>query len=65
MINERDVWRTAKLMIEQHGVEAPIEAALRADKMLDVGDLDGLAVWKSILKAVLELVNKKPDGTVH
>ena len=65
MIDERDVWRAAKLMIDQHGVEAPIEAALRADKMLDVGDLDGQAVWKAILKAVLELVNKKPDGTVH
>ncbi len=39
MIDERDVWRAAKLMIDQHGVEAPIEAALRADKMLDVGDL--------------------------
>ncbi len=65
MIIERDVWRAAKLLIEQHGVEAPIEAAMRADEMLDKGDLDGQAVWKAILKAVIEMVNKEPEGTVH
>ena len=65
MIIERDVWRAAKLLIDQHGVEASIHAAMRADEMLDVVDLDGQAVWKAILKAVIELVNKKLDGTVH
>ncbi len=52
-------------MIDQHGVEAPIHAAMRADEMLDVGDLDGQAVWKAILKAVIELENEVPEGTVH
>ena len=37
---------------------------MRADEMLGVGDLDGQAVWKAILKAVNELVNKESDGTV-
>ena len=63
MIIERDVWRAAKLLIEQHGVESPIEAAMRADEMLNKGDLDGQAVWKAILKAVIELMNKEPEGT--
>ena len=31
---------------------------MRADVMLEKGDLDGLAVWKRILKALSEL-----DGT--
>ena len=65
MTDERDVWRAAKLMIDQHGDKAPIEAALRVDKMMDIGDQDGHAVWKAILKAVTDLVNKKPDRTVH
>ena len=65
MIIERDVWRAAKLLVDQHGVEAPIHAALRVDEMLDVGDLNGQAVWKAILKAVIELVNKESEGTVH
>ena len=36
---------------------APIHAAMRADAMLDKGDLDGYAVWKRIVKAVGELLN--------
>ncbi len=65
MIIERDVWHAAKLLIEQHGVEAPVHAAMRADDMFDKGDLDGHAVWKAILKAVIELVKSEPDGSVH
>jgi hypothetical protein len=38
---------------------------MRADEMLDAGDLDGQVVWKAVLKAVIELMNKEPDGTVH
>jgi hypothetical protein len=65
MIIERDVWYVAKLLIDQHGDEAPVHAAMRAEAMLDAGDLDGQAVWKAILKAVIELVNKEPDRAVH
>ncbi len=36
--------------------DAPIEAAMRADAMLERGDLDGYAVWKRILRAVRELL---------
>ncbi len=36
--------------------DVPIEAAMRADAMLDKGDLDGCAVWKRIVRAVEELV---------
>ncbi len=47
--------------------DAPIHAAMRADEMLDAGDLDGLAVWKRILKAVDELLSEKvpDDATVN
>ncbi len=34
-----------------------------ADELLEAGDMDGLAVWKRILKAVDELLSEKvPDG---
>ncbi len=41
--------------MKQHGEDAPIHAAMRADAMLDEGDLGGYAVWKRVLKAVEEL----------
>lgn len=40
-MNDLDVYRTAKLLIGQHGDGAGIEAAMRADAMLEQGDLEG------------------------
>ncbi len=55
VIGEIDLWRCAKQIIDRYGEDAPLEAAMRADAMLEAGDLDGLAVWKRI----------KPDELVH
>ena len=35
-IDDLDIFRIAKLLIDQHGDEAPIHAAMRADELLDV-----------------------------
>ena len=53
--------------IRLHGIDAPIHAAMRADELLDKGDLDGYAVWKRIVKAVEELQGTapKPIDAVH
>ncbi len=66
MTEEIDIWRSAKLLIDKHGDEAPIHAAMRADKMLDKGDMDGRAAWLRILKAVNGLLeDKPPEGVKH
>jgi hypothetical protein len=45
MISDRDIYGAANLLIGRHGNDAPIEAARRADLMLDRGDRDGQLVW--------------------
>ena len=67
MTSDLDIYRTANALIKQHGDEAPIHAAMRADELLEAGDLDGRAVWKRILKAVDELLSEKVpvDATVN
>ncbi len=55
MIPDLDIYRSAQALVKQHGEDAPIEAAMRADAMLEKGDLDGYAVWKRIVRAVEEL----------
>ncbi len=60
MIPDLDIWRSANLLVKQHGQDAPIHAAMRADAMLEAGDLDGYAVWKRILRAVGELQGAAP-----
>ena len=63
MILDLDIYRSAQALVKHHGQDWLIHAAMRADAMLDKGDLDGYAVWKRIVKAVEELPSKeRPDG---
>ncbi len=63
MIPDLDIYRSANLLVQRHGEDAPIETAMRADAMLEKGDLDGCAVWKRIVKAVEKLLSKeRPAG---
>ncbi len=51
---------SANLLVKQYGQDAPNHAAVRADAMLESGDLDGYAVWKRVLRAVGELQGTAP-----
>ncbi len=67
MVSDLDIYRSANVLISQHGEDAPIEAAMRADAMLESGDLDGYAVWRRIVKAVEEIhrTERKPGDVAH
>ena len=60
MTSNLDIYRSAKLLIDQHGVAAAIEAAMKADAMLDKGALDGAAVWRRNVAAVNDLQWEEP-----
>ena len=49
------------------GDDAPIEAAMRADELMEAGDMEGRAVWLRIVKAIEELLSKErpKDAEVH
>ncbi len=61
MVPDLDIYRSARLLVKQHGEDAPIEVAMRADAMLEAGDLEGLAVWNRILRVVEEMGNTTPS----
>ncbi len=65
--SDLDIYRSAHLLIERHGDDAPIEAAMRADELMEAGDMDGRAVWLRIVKAVEELLSEEQpdDAEVH
>ncbi len=60
MIPDLDIYRSANLLVKRHGADAPIQATMRADAMLDKGELGGYAVWRRILRAVGELQRAGP-----
>ncbi|MCH9000244.1 MAG: hypothetical protein IID48_18555 [Proteobacteria bacterium] len=55
MIPDLDIYRSAQALVKRHGEDAPIHVNMRADAMLDKGDLDGFSVWKRIRRAVEEM----------
>ena len=66
MPSEIDIYRSANLLIEQHGEDAPIFAAQQADRCLAAGDLDGKAVWMRVIRAIEELQQREPgERAVH
>ena len=63
MPDEIDIYRSANLLIDQHGEDAPIHAAMQADKRLMAGDLDGKATWMMVIRAIKELLDQQPPSS--
>jgi hypothetical protein len=62
MTSDPDIYRAAKLMIDQHGENALLRAAERADQLLEAGDMIGAAAWRRIVKAIEELGRRRREG---
>jgi triphosphoribosyl-dephospho-CoA synthetase len=60
MIDDRDVWQAAVLIVKRYGDDAMLEAAARADKLLEDGDSLGAETWHRILNAIERLQAKAP-----
>jgi hypothetical protein len=56
MIEPIVIWRSANEMIKRHGDQAPLECAIRADELLESGDVMGQTVWLAIRRAAKSLL---------
>ncbi len=65
MTDDIDVYRSATLLIDKHGAEASIHAAMKADDMLERGDMDGRAVWLRIVDAIKDMQRETPRPGEH
>lgn len=62
MTSDLDIYRTASVLIREHGDEASLVAAQRADSFLEAGDIGGLAIWKRVLRAIREIQREEPTA---
>ena len=66
MVSDIDILRAAHALVKQHGEDAPIHAAMRADALLEAGDLEGERVWLRIIAAIEELRStERPAGATR
>jgi hypothetical protein len=61
MLPDREIYLAAQAMIRRHGADAAIQAAMRADELMQRGDLDEQRVWLQIVRAIEELQRNTPS----
>ncbi|MCZ6590253.1 MAG: hypothetical protein O7B98_03825 [Alphaproteobacteria bacterium] len=62
MTEKIDIYRAAKLYLDQHGDQAALQAAMQADEQLGAGDMDGAATWRKIINAIEVMQATEPVG---
>ena len=60
MITDIDIYRCAEMIVRQHGEDAALFAAERADALLAAGDVEGQVIWKRIVRAVVDIQQRTP-----
>jgi len=65
MVSELDIWRSAQLVIKNHGTRATAEARRRAAELEAKGDVAGSTTWHRIAQAIAALQDDRPGGRVH
>jgi len=61
-MQEIDIYRVAKMMIDQHGDSALLEIVHKIDALRANGDQDGIAAWHKIADAIHWMQNStSPD----
>jgi hypothetical protein len=67
MATDRDVWHTARTLIDIHGEQAPRYALASVDLLIERGDLRLAADWRRVSAAAAALLGERPasPGSAH
>lgn len=65
MINERELWACADLLLRRHGERARFAVGQRADELLAQGEMEGHRTFMRILDCIHALEMDSPPGMVH
>ena len=64
ILSDWELWACADEQLKQHGQNAAIFAAMRADELLEKADLDGVRNWLLIIDRIEQLL-ARPEGGLH
>lgn len=61
-VTEWEQWAVARHYVEKHGDEAPTIIAIRADQLLEQGDVLGANTYVAIIRKSQQLLNRNGDS---
>ena len=56
MVADIDIYRTAKILMDQYGEGALLEAMHRIDRYRSIGNASGMCIWGRIADAIETLI---------
>lgn len=62
-VSDLDIWRSANLLIKQHGEEAWTEAVVKYLEMKRAKDSEGAITWRRIARAISDFTDPDPKAT--
>ena len=62
---EKDICLSASRFIAMHGDQAALQAVVQSHALFAVGDMEGAAVWRTMINAIEVMQATQPSGTVH
>jgi len=62
MTDDLDLYRAAKLLMDRDGKDAAFVAARREAELAAKGDIEGVAAWRGIRRAIEELQRGREPG---
>lgn len=60
-----ELWACGNQMLDQHGDDAAVQAALRADALLEASDRRGHEVWCAIVRKIEKLQDNVGAGSLR
>lgn len=63
-VEEWEQWAVADHYVKEHGADAPLEAAGRADELLERGEVEGAQVYIAMAKKAEQLLTP-PKGPLN
>jgi hypothetical protein len=61
-VSELDRWRVAQQLIKQHGPDAELNAAQRADEAIAAGDPMAESLWRDVMRKIRALQSADPPS---
>ena len=62
MTSDPDIHRAAKLLMDRDGKDAAFVAGRREAELASRGDIEGVAAWRAIRRAIKELQRGREPG---
>jgi len=65
LLSEKELWLSASRFIAAHGDQAALQAVEQSYALFAAGDMQGAALWRTMIDAIEMMQATEPSGAVH